>query len=147
MRWVSIWASHWLVIPSVSALSLSHLAGRTPFVWKALQVFPRPYPSIGSPAWLQEVATSGSISPTARSLSKSHLLGPPPTLSQEKVIIIIFLRQFTQGLNGWQRLNDLLLFHILSWKEKYKWCHNLVGEPSHRLFVATVTGETESTRV
>jgi hypothetical protein len=31
-----------------------------------------PYPSTGSPAWLQEVATSGSIFSTTRSLSYSH---------------------------------------------------------------------------
>jgi hypothetical protein len=35
-----------------------------------------PYLSIGSPAWLQEVATSGSISPIARSLSYSHSIRP-----------------------------------------------------------------------
>lgn len=40
MGWVSIWGSHLLVIPAVSALSLipTYLVGGTHFVWKILWV-------------------------------------------------------------------------------------------------------------
>ena len=60
---------------------------------------------------------------------------PPPalTLSLEKVIITLTLKQFTQVLNGRQRLNDLSSFHTLSWKEKYKQCHNLGWTQIHEL--------------
>ena len=42
--------------------------GRTNFGAKILRVCWCPYPSTGSPAWPRQVAASGSISPTARSL-------------------------------------------------------------------------------
>ena len=45
----------------------SHLVGRAHFVSKSLWMGCCPYPCTGSPACLQEVVTSGSISPTARS--------------------------------------------------------------------------------
>ena len=65
MGWVSIWAGYWLVIPSVSASYPvpAFLVDRIKFGLKVLWVGWCPYSSPGVPAWLQEVASSGSISP------------------------------------------------------------------------------------
>ena len=52
------------------------LVGRTHFGSKAYLVNGCPYPYTESLAWLQEVATSGSISPTARSLRESYSSRP-----------------------------------------------------------------------
>jgi len=49
----------------------AHPVGRTHLWSKALWVVCCPYLSTGSPAWLHEVAISGSISPTAKNLSYS----------------------------------------------------------------------------
>ena len=77
MGWVSVWGSHCLVIP----LSLLYLCPYTYCRWmhfglKILWVGCFSYPSTGSPAWLQEMATSGSIFITARSLALIDTLGP-----------------------------------------------------------------------
>jgi hypothetical protein len=49
-----------------------HLIGRANLVLKVLRVNCCSFPSTGSPAWLQEGATSGSISPTAETLVYGH---------------------------------------------------------------------------
>jgi hypothetical protein len=48
---------------------LAHFGSRTYFGLKVLWAGWYPYPSTYSPAWLLEVATSGSISPSGKSLS------------------------------------------------------------------------------
>lgn len=78
---------------------------RLNFLW----VVCGPYPSTGDPAWLQKVATSGSIYPTPRLLSYSHphrvpgsscipdlyhVLGMSPKLSQFLFILPAFSLAF-----------------------------------------------------
>lgn len=69
--------------PIVSA----YLIGRAHLGSKVLWVHCCLYPFTGSPSWLQDVATSASISPTAKSLSWSHSHrpicspNPPPLIS------------------------------------------------------------------
>ena len=60
MRWLSIWAGYWLLIPSVSAISLilAFLVARINFRLKVLWVGCRPYLSTRTLAWLQEMDTS-----------------------------------------------------------------------------------------
>ena len=62
MVWVSNWDSHWLAIPSFcSILITAHLVHKKHIGLKVFHVDYHPYPSSGSPFWLQEVATSESI--------------------------------------------------------------------------------------
>jgi hypothetical protein len=70
MGWVAIWASYWLPVPSDSALCLS----LNTLCWRFLWVDCCPYTSMVSPSCLQEVATSRSVSLTARSLNLNHPL-------------------------------------------------------------------------
>ena len=64
MGWVSSWAGYWLVILSVSAPYPvpTFLVDRINFGLNVLWVGWCPYQYFGIPAWLQEVASSGSIS-------------------------------------------------------------------------------------
>jgi hypothetical protein len=66
MEWVSSWACYWLAIPSVSAYSSipELLIDRINFRLRVLWVGWCFYHFTGVPAWLQEVASSGSISPS-----------------------------------------------------------------------------------
>ena len=63
--WVSSWASYWLAVALVSAPSPvpTFLIERIKFGLEILWVGQCLYCSTGAPAWLQEVVTSGSISP------------------------------------------------------------------------------------
>jgi hypothetical protein len=65
MGWVSNWASYWLVTLSDSVLSPipAFLVNRVNLESKVLWVGWCPYHYIGVPAWLQEMTSSGSISP------------------------------------------------------------------------------------
>ncbi|EDL00034.1 mCG141415 [Mus musculus] len=65
MGWSSNWASYWLAIPSVSAPSLipAFIVDRINFGLKVLWVGWCSYCPTVVPAWLQELASSGSISP------------------------------------------------------------------------------------
>ena len=65
MGWDSSWAGYWLAILSVSALSpvLPLLVDRINLGLKVLWVGWQLYQSNAISAWLQEVASSGSISP------------------------------------------------------------------------------------
>jgi hypothetical protein len=85
-------ASHWLAIPSTSALSWSLYICRQDIFWiKGSVGGLLPYPSSGSLAWLQEVVNSGSISPTARIL-RVNLIDPlmPPSCPRSLCIQEMF---------------------------------------------------------
>jgi hypothetical protein len=65
MGWLWIWGRYRLAIPSDFYLCPCTSCRQDTFWVKALWVSCCPYPFTGSPAWLQKIATSGFISPTA----------------------------------------------------------------------------------
>lgn len=86
--WVSIWGSHWLAIHFLSALTLSlDILWAGHILIKGMWEDGCLYPSTGRPSWLQEVTTSGSISPLLGVLARvtSREILRPPTNTPHSV--------------------------------------------------------------
>lgn len=73
MGWVTGWITQWLDVPTVCSIFIpAHLVGRINYGLKILLVGWCPPLFTWSPAWLQEVATSDTVSLSGRNLSWSQ---------------------------------------------------------------------------